>query len=163
MTRSTRMFSAAAAALSLAASLGVYTAAQSKSWSLPNPDSSNLRDLAQITKANVAQLEQAWFYPFAGATFSPVYAHDVLYSFGRNGSSLIALDATTGKELWVHEGLNGMTSKGITQLLPGQFGYDTNPPDGYKYQGGSDNWGEMSIDEERGIVFIPTGSSTADF
>ncbi len=29
--------------------------------------------------------------------------------------------------------------------------------------GGANNWGEMSIDEERGIVYIPTGSATADF
>ena len=265
MTRSRRTFSVVAAALVVATSLGVYTAAQGKSWSLPNPDSANLRELTQITKANVGQLEQAWFYPYASGNFSPVYARDVLYGFGRNGSSLIALDATTGKELWVHEGLNGMTSKGInywesadgndrrlifsvqsflqqidaktgksiptfgldgvvdmrkglaraegtsanaqpaspgrifgntmifgsqsgeqimtppgdiraydvitgkllwqfnTQPLPGQFGYDTNPPDGYKYQGGANNWGEMSLDDQRGIVYIPTGSSTADF
>src|SRR4029078_1003335 len=29
--------------------------------------------------------------------------------------------------------------------------------------GGANNWGEMSIDDERGIVYIPTGSATADF
>ena len=28
-------------------------------------------------------------------------------------TSLVALDATTGKEIWIHEGLNGITSKGI--------------------------------------------------
>ena len=39
--------------------------------------------------------------------------HDVLYGLGRNASSLVALDAATGKELWVHDGLNGITSKGI--------------------------------------------------
>jgi quinoprotein glucose dehydrogenase len=31
----------------------------------------------------------------------------VIYVLGR-GSSLIALDATTGKELWIHEGLAGI-------------------------------------------------------
>ena len=55
----------------------------------------------------------AWFYPYAAPTFSPVFAHDVLYGLGRNASALVALDAATGKELWVHEGLNGITSKGI--------------------------------------------------
>ena len=50
----------------------------------------------------MGQLEQAWFYPYAGATFSPVFAHDTLYGFGRNGSSLIALDAATGEVLWTH-------------------------------------------------------------
>src|SRR4029450_4781190 len=29
------------------------------------------------------------------------------------GNSLIALDATTGKELWIHEGLGGIVSRGI--------------------------------------------------
>ena len=29
--------------------------------------------------------------------------------------------------------------------------------------GGANNWGEMALDEERGIVYIPTGSATADF
>ena len=55
----------------------------------------------------------AWFYPYAAPTFSPVFAHDVLYGLGRNNASLVALDAATGKEIWVHEGLNGITSKGI--------------------------------------------------
>ena len=67
----------------------------------------------QITKANVGQLEMAWFYPYAAPTFSPVFANDVLYGLGRNASALVALDPATGKEIWVHEGLNGITSKGI--------------------------------------------------
>ena len=67
----------------------------------------------QIDKSNVAKLEMAWFYPYAAPTFSPVFADGVLYGLGRNASSLVALDAATGKEIWVHEGLNGITSKGI--------------------------------------------------
>ena len=35
-----------------------------------------------------------------------------IYGRGRNGS-LVALDAKTGKELWVREGMNGMTSRGM--------------------------------------------------
>ena len=240
-------------------------AAQGKIKTLPGLDSSNFYPFDQINKSNVGQLEMAWFYPYAAPTFSPVFAHDVLYGLGRNASSLVALDAATGKEIWVHEGLNGITSKGINywesadgkdrrlifavdsflqqidartgksimtfgdngivdmrvgllraegtsarampaspgriwrnimifggqsgeqimtppgdiraydvltgKLLwqfhtiprPGEFGYETNPPDGYKYMGGANNWGEMSIDEARGIVYIPTGSATADF
>ena len=46
---------------------------------------------------------------------------------------------------------------------PGEFGYDTWPKDAYKYVGGANNWGEMSIDDERGIVYVPTGSATYDF
>ena len=64
-----------------------------------------------------------------------------------------AYDVLTGKLLWQFHIIP----------RPGEFGYETNPPDGYKYIGGANNWGEMSIDEARGIVYIPTGSATADF
>src|SRR5437016_10024024 len=46
---------------------------------------------------------------------------------------------------------------------PGELGYDTWPKEAYKYAGGANNWGSMSVDEERGIVYIPTGSATYDF
>ena len=31
------------------------------------------------------------------------------------------------------------------------------------YVGGNNNWGGMSVDERRGIVYVPTGSPTYDF
>ncbi len=46
---------------------------------------------------------------------------------------------------------------------PGEFGYDTWPKDAYKYVGGVNVWSEMSVDEERGIVFLPLGSPTYDY
>src|SRR5262245_4316391 len=87
--------------------------AAKKPLTLPGVDSSNYFPYTQLTKANVDQLEMAWFYPYGAPTFSPVFANGKLYALGRNQSSLIALDAATGQELWVHEGLNGLTSKGI--------------------------------------------------
>ena len=36
----------------------------------------------------------------------------MIYGRGRNGS-LVAVDAKTGKELWVRENMNGMTSRGM--------------------------------------------------
>ena len=109
-----RMFLMTVVALTIVVGFGVLMAAQSQPAvrALPGSDSSNFKDLTQITKDNVGKLEVAWFYPYAAATFSPVFARDVLYGLGRN-SSLVALDATTGKEIWIHEGLNGITSKGI--------------------------------------------------
>src|SRR4029450_9244704 len=74
--------------------------------------SSNFVDLDQIKKSNVGQLEVAWSYPYASPGFNPVVVDDVMYLLGRN-NSLIALDATTGKELWIHEGLGGILSRGI--------------------------------------------------
>ena len=46
---------------------------------------------------------------------------------------------------------------------PGEFGYETWPEDAWKYSGGANNWGGMSVDEERGLVFVPTGSAAFDF
>ncbi len=46
---------------------------------------------------------------------------------------------------------------------PGEVGYDTWPPEAYKTVGGANDWGEMSIDEKRGIVYIPTASPKFNF
>ncbi len=45
---------------------------------------------------------------------------------------------------------------------PGEYGYDTWPPDAYKWAGGVNVWGEISIDEKRGIGYFPLGSPTHD-
>ncbi len=228
------------------------------------PSNSHYLNLDQINKSNVNQLQVAWFYPHAANLFNPIVVEDVIYTLGRN-SSLIALDATTGREIWIHEGLAGINGRGINywqsedgkdkRLLfsiqsflqaidartgksiptfgldgivdmrtglaraegtnvtvqsgnpgkvwkdllilgsapgegfiappgdiraydvrtgrkvwqfgtvpkPGEYGYETWPPEAYKYAGGSNNWGSMSIDDERGIVYVPTGSATYDF
>ena len=48
-----------------------------------------------------------------------------------------AYDVVTGQRKWQFH----------TVPVPGEFGYDTMPPDAYKYVGGSNTWGEMSVDE----------------
>ncbi len=60
-----------------------------------------------------------------------------------------AFDAVTGKLLWVFH----------TIPRPGEFGYDSWPKDAYKYMGGVDVWGEITVDEKRGIVYLPTASA----
>jgi quinoprotein glucose dehydrogenase len=206
-------------------------------------------------------LKVAWFYPYGNTGFNPIAAEDMVFVSGR-GNSLIALDATTGKEIWIHENIPQLSARGVnywqssdgkdrrlllttgpflqaidartgksilsfgtngyvdlrdgiargsngirvpnpgkvfgnmlilgnapgegwmsppgdvrafdvqtgklvwqfhTVPLPGEFGYETWPKDAYKYVGGANNWGEMSVDEERGIVYLPTGSGTYDF
>jgi quinoprotein glucose dehydrogenase len=246
---------------------GVAAASRNSKWwwdNLAGPDSSNFVASDQIKKSNVNQLEVAWFYPYATTGFNPIVVDDVMYVLGR-GSSLIALDATTGKELWIHEGLAGITSRGVnfwqsedgkdrrllfsinsflqeidartgktiltfgengtvdlrhglaraeqyagriqsnspgkiwknllilgsapgeafvnppgdiraydvitgekkwqfhTVPLPGEYGYETWPKEAYKYVGGVNNWGSMSVDDARGIVYIPLGSANYDF
>lgn len=256
-------FSLIAAGLTAAAGTGVAIAARSNKWwwdNLGGPDSSHYSSLDQIKKTNVKQLQVAWFYPYGNLGFNPIVASDMMFVSGRN-NALIALDPTTGKELWIHDGLqlsqrginyweskdgkdrrilfttgaflqalDARTGKSITNFgtsgyvdlragllrgenglrfpnpgkvfgnllimgsatgegwmsppgdiraydvvtgklawqfhtvpQPGEFGYETWPKDAWKYVGGANTWGEMSIDEDRGIVYLPTGSGTYDF
>ena len=46
---------------------------------------------------------------------------------------------------------------------PGEFGYDTWPKDAWKISGAANNWAGMTVDEERGVVYVPTGSAAFDF
>lgn len=227
------------------------------------PDSSRFVATKQITKANVARLEVAWTYPQGQTDFNPLVVRGTVYGLGAGGS-FVALDAATGKELWVHRNVQGFTGRGINyweskdgkdrRLLfstanllqaidaqtglsiasfgdggrvdlrvgldrdpatinqqsripgrvfenllilgsatnqeytsapgdirafdvrtgekvwtfhtvprPGEYGYDTWPPDAWKTIGGANNWGEQSIDEKRGIVYVPTGSPKYNF
>ncbi len=231
------------------------------------PDNSRYLTLDQIKKSNVDRLGVAWTYPTRDTiayVFNPIVVDNMMYVLARN-NSLVALDATTGKELWVHEGLQGIAPRGINywesrdrsdrRLLfqmnsylqaidartgqsiltfgtdgavnlreglgrdpatvvktqssnpgkifenllilgsapgenymapagdlraydvitgalawqfhtiphPGEFGYDTWPKDAWKYIGGVNTWGEITVDGERGIAYFPLGSPTYDF
>jgi quinoprotein glucose dehydrogenase len=64
-----------------------------------------------------------------------------------------AFDVRTGKLVWTFH----------TVPRPGEFGYDTWPADAWKTVGGANNWAEQSIDEKRGIVYVPTGSPKFNF
>jgi len=46
---------------------------------------------------------------------------------------------------------------------PGEPGYETWPKDAWKYTGAANDWAGMSLDEKRGLVFVPTGSAAFDF
>lgn len=64
-----------------------------------------------------------------------------------------AYDARTGDIVWTFH----------TVPQPGELGYETWPPDAYTYTGGANSWAGMSLDVERGIVFVPTGSAAFDY
>lgn len=66
---------------------------------------------------------------------------------------LRAFDIVTGKLAWTFH----------TVPHPGEMGYDTWPPDAWKYIGGTNTWGEITIDAKRGIAYFPLGSPTYDF
>ena len=46
---------------------------------------------------------------------------------------------------------------------PGEFGYETWPKDAWTYSGAANNWCGMSLDVDRGIVYVPTGSAATDW
>ena len=77
-----------------------------------SPEGHRYIPLNQITKANVTKLSVAWSYPHAETGFNPIVAHGIAYTKARN-KSVVAVDAATGKELWVHDGLTGMTERGM--------------------------------------------------
>jgi hypothetical protein len=55
--------------------LGYGRRSRSNKWwwdNLAGPDSSNFVASDQIKKANVSQLEVAWFYPYATPGFNPI-------------------------------------------------------------------------------------------
>src|SRR6185436_11965283 len=75
-------------------------------------DNSRYFESKQINKSNVSQLQVAWTYAYGDTSFGPVVMRGVIYGRGRSGS-LVAVDAKTGKELWIRENMNGMTSRGM--------------------------------------------------
>jgi quinoprotein glucose dehydrogenase len=230
------------------------------------PDNSKYVDLTQIKKSNVDKLTVAWEYPTHDARsylFNPIVVGKTMYLLARD-SSLVALDATTGKEIWIHAHLPGIAARGINfweskdhkdqrlifqinhyieeidartgksiltfndnglvdlrvglgrdpdsvlrimsntpgrvfeNLLilgsatsesymsppgdlraynvitgkmewifhtvphPSEPGYRTWPKDAWKYIGGTNTWGETTLDEKAGILYFPTGSPTYD-
>jgi quinoprotein glucose dehydrogenase len=46
---------------------------------------------------------------------------------------------------------------------PGETGYESWSKQSWTYNGGSNNWAGMTLDEARGILYVPTGSASADF
>lgn len=231
------------------------------------PDNARFSTLAQFTKSTVGQLAVAWTYPTrdnVSYVFAPLVARNVMYVLARN-NALVALDASTGREIWVHENLAGIAPRGINywesrdgaerRLLyqrnnyleaidaktgvpilsfgrdgavnlreglgrdpavvgrvqssnpgkifenmlllgsatgenymatpgdlrafdvitgkvvwqfhtiphPGEFGYETWPKDAWKYVGGVNTWGEITVDPVRGIAYFPLGSPTYDY
>jgi glucose dehydrogenase len=254
-------------ALSAVTGLSVYGQTQNaqREWRdyAGGPDSSRFVAATQITKSNVNQLQVAWTYPAGQTDFNPLVVRGVVYGRGPNGS-FVALDAATGKEIWLHSDVQGFNGRGVnyweskdgkdrrlifssnnflqvidaqtgqnvssfgvngrvdlrvgldrdpstvnqqsripgrvfenliilgsatnqeyasapgdirafdvrtgalvwtfhTVPRPGEFGYETWPEDAWKTVGGANNWAEQSIDEKRGIIYVPTGSPKYNF
>jgi quinoprotein glucose dehydrogenase len=64
-----------------------------------------------------------------------------------------AYDVRSGRMVWIFH----------TVPHPGEAGYETWPKDSWKTVGGANAWSGLSVDGERGIVFIPTASPKYNF
>ena len=62
-------------------------------------------------------------------------------------------DVRTGKRLWIFH----------TIPKPGEVGYDTWENDSADYTGNTGVWGQMSIDEESGTLYLPVELPTGDY
>jgi quinoprotein glucose dehydrogenase len=92
---------------------------------------------------------------------SPVVIYkDLMIVGGREAETLPAspgdvraYDVRSGKLRWAFH----------TIPHPGEFGADTWPRDAWKISGAANNWTGMTVDVQRGIVYVPTGSAAFDF
>ena len=99
-----------------------------------------------------------------GLQAAPIVANDVIvvgaaHSPGvaprsmRNIKGFVrGYDARTGRRLWIFH----------TVPMAGEFGADTWLNDSREYTGNTGAWGQMSADEELGLVYVPTEAPTND-
>ena len=62
-------------------------------------------------------------------------------------------DVRTGKRLWIFH----------TIPLPGEYGNDTWQKDSWSYTGNTGVWGQISVDEDLGLVYLPVELPTGDY
>ncbi|MEQ1912560.1 MAG: PQQ-binding-like beta-propeller repeat protein, partial [Vicinamibacterales bacterium] len=62
-------------------------------------------------------------------------------------------DVKTGKRLWIFH----------TIPRPGEFGNDTWLNDSWSYTGNAGSWGQISVDEELGMAYLPIELPTGDY
>jgi quinoprotein glucose dehydrogenase len=105
--------------------------------------------------------DPASFNPFVANTTPGIIYKDLLIIGNRVAESadaapghIRAFDVRTGERRWIFH----------TIPHPGEVGYDTwTDKEAWKKLGGANSWAGMSLDEKRGIVYVPTGSVGGDF
>jgi len=97
---------------------------------------------------------------FIALTSPAVLYKDLFVVGGRLPETLPALpgdirayDVRTGKQRWSFH----------TIPHPGEAGYETWPKDAWQKSGAANNWAGMTVDQNTGILYAPTGSAAFDF
>jgi len=100
-----------------------------------------------------------------GLHSAPVVANDVIIVGAAHRSGGVprsktnvkgyvrAFDVHTGKRLWIFH----------TIPKPGEFGYDTWLNDSADYTGNTGSWGQISVDEQLGMAYLPIELPTGDY
>ncbi|GAA4431096.1 hypothetical protein GCM10023188_18310 [Pontibacter saemangeumensis] len=91
-----------------------------------------------------------------GVVYKDLYITGMRLSEGADAipGHIRAFDVRTGERRWIFH----------TIPYPGEKGYNTwDNPDSWRRIGGANNWAGMALDEERGIVYVPTGTASPDF
>jgi quinoprotein glucose dehydrogenase len=92
----------------------------------------------------------------------PAVYKNIIITGGNNGEQAPSLglygdirgwDAVTGKLLWAFH----------TVPRPGEPGIETWEGDSWKSRSGTNMWSFFTVDVDRGLVFVPTGSPTSDY
>lgn len=105
-------------------------------------------------------LREPWEKQSIALTSPAVVYKDMIIAGGREPEThpappgdIRAFDIHTGALRWIFH----------TIPRPGEPGSETWPPDAWKTAGAANNWAGMSLDEQHGILFVPTGSAVMDF
>ncbi len=90
-----------------------------------------------------------------GTIYQDLYiiGNEVSELYGAEPGHIRAYNVKTGALAWTFH----------TVPQPGEVGYDSWPKDAWKYVGGANSWGGITLDAQRGMVFLATGSPTYDY
>ncbi|MFN8579998.1 MAG: pyrroloquinoline quinone-dependent dehydrogenase [Gemmatimonadaceae bacterium] len=90
-----------------------------------------------------------------GVIFDDLYilGSSVAESLPSSPGDIRAFDVMTGQLRWTFH----------TIPRPGEFGYESWPPDAWKITGGVNAWAGLTVDPVLGMVFAATGSAAFDF
>lgn len=123
-------------------------------------DGSPILDFGTEGRVNLnfhqGEIGEAWVIPTSpGIIYQDllILGSEVSELHGAAPGHIRAFSVRTGELAWTFH----------TIPHPGEPGYETWPADAWKYTGGANNWGGMSLDIKRGIVYVPLGSPTYDF
>ena len=120
----------------------------------PEFGTQGVRDLRQGIERDLSGL------PYGPTSAPNVFADIVILGFSTSEGpgpaapgDVRAFDVRTGADLWRFH----------TVPRPGEFGHDTWEGDSWENRGGTNAWGGISVDEQRGWAFFGLGSAAFDF